>query len=229
MCAVLLLHVEAHAHALVVLAQVAHSVQRGVAAQARKRLEHGEQLLRLEGVAQPARGAGYIAGHAHEQAFHLHGTGSLVIGPRAAQRNAVDLGLEAVVLVEGKIGVAALDAHLVVGRQQLLVDLCGSHSAASLGQQVLAGESASRLLVFPSAIEVAITEFHTAYHQIGKAVDGRGASQRAQHTSQQAAAVAAAGRARGGACCAQGSAAAHEHAQAGCTDDCNLLHFFDFY
>lgn len=90
-CVRLLRHLEADAHAVVALADVADGTQGGVAAQCTQRLYEGEELLRLEEDAHAVGLPGGEAGDAQQQTLHRDGVCALVEGVGATPRLAVYL------------------------------------------------------------------------------------------------------------------------------------------
>ena len=139
MQSILLRHLEAHAHAIVVIHNAAHGTHRSAAGkiQLAQGFDQGEQLLLLEEQADAIGGAGGKTRSTQQQALQLDGMRLLIEGIGAVPCLAVNLGCKGAIGLEGKVGIALAEAELIVVRAQILLNLASSNLAASLCQQVL--------------------------------------------------------------------------------------------
>ncbi len=140
MQSILLRHLEAHAHAIVVIHNAAHGTHRSAAGkiQLAQGLDQGEQLLLLEEEKADAIGcAGGKTRSTQQQALQLDDMRLLIEGIGAVPCLAVNLGCKGAIGLEGKVGIALAEAELIVVLAQILLNLASSNLAASLSQQVL--------------------------------------------------------------------------------------------
>ena len=72
---------------------------------------------------------------------------------------------------ELELGVLGIDADALIYGSQFFNTVLGCNSTASLGQQVLAGESTSRLDVVPGPVQLALLYLDTTDNQAQQAVD----------------------------------------------------------
>ena len=100
-------HVKSQSHAVVLLAEFAHGLQRGVARHGSHRLQHLQQVFAFEGQTQSVGGAGDVSLGAKEQGLELDGAARRIVFVAAAHGDALHLALELVVLGENELRVAA--------------------------------------------------------------------------------------------------------------------------
>ena len=108
----------------------------------------------------------------------------LIKGIGAAPCLAVNLGSKGAIGLEGKVGIALAEAELTIVLAQILLYLAGSNLAASLCQQILWGEGATRLAVLPGmGAEIYLREGGWTYHIVQNAIDDAAAGRAAAGSS----------------------------------------------
>ena len=160
----LLRQLEAEAHAIELLADLANGLERLVAAELRDGLQYLHEALALYHEADGVAIALHIARQGEEQALQGNLALGRVEGVLAAEALAINLGGEGLVFLEGELRVAALDAHLVIVLLELGLHALGCHCPTRLGQGIVAGEGAAWLALLPRAIEVGLGELIKSKH-----------------------------------------------------------------
>lgn len=130
------LHVESDAQSVVALAQVAHGLQRGVAAECCGHLHDLEQLGCLEEECDAVRGALGVAVEGEEGGLHGYFVVGLVVGIGTSELLACEVDDELSFLAEGGTGVDGVDAECCILRGELFLDLCCHYFASGLGEEV---------------------------------------------------------------------------------------------
>ena len=179
--------VETDADAVVLLGEFAHLVERGVSADGGDGLECGEQFLAFEEHRDTLGVAVCVAFDVEQERLQLQALVRGIERIGAAQCVTVDLARESAVFRKLEVGVGGCDAQFLIGLCQFFLGARGCHVTAGLGQQTFRGESASRLVVFPTAHEVGLREFVVADDVVDNVADGVGIGGGAEDGAEHAA------------------------------------------
>jgi len=101
----LLAHLEAYAHAIIIIGDATYSIQGSATAKLAQCLNKSQELLLLEEEADAIGSLGGKTRHTQDKSLHLDGMSLLIKGIVSIPRLAINLGIESTIGIECEISV----------------------------------------------------------------------------------------------------------------------------